>query len=306
MTTKKISKKTPAFSFDQYLKSRQKIVERELAKRAKFKGYGKLGEAMQYALLDGGKRLRPILVLAACEAVGGKAEAAYPAACAIEMIHTYSLVHDDLPAMDDDDLRRGRPTTHKKYDEATAILVGDALLTQAFTLLTDPKAGVPLSDKTRAELVLVLSRAAGWQGMVGGQALDMAAEKREISLKELRALHAAKTGALLCASLSLGAIVGGAKPAQRKALERYGLDIGLAFQVVDDILDVTADTATLGKPAGSDQGHDKSTFPKLLGLEKSRKEATRLIGAAKKELTSFGKRAEPLAALADYIGARTN
>ncbi|MCB0218510.1 MAG: polyprenyl synthetase family protein [Chrysiogenetes bacterium] len=301
MTTKKT-----AFSFNQYLKSQQKIVERELARRAKFKGYGQLGEAMQYALLGGGKRLRPILVLAACEAVGGKAAAAYPAACAIEMIHTYSLVHDDLPSMDDDDLRRGRPTTHKKYDEATAILVGDALLTQAFTVLTDPRAGLPLADKKRAELVLVLSDAAGWRGMVGGQALDMAAEKKQISLKELRTLHGAKTGALLTASLSMGAIVGGASAKKREALERYGRSIGLAFQVVDDILDVTADTATLGKPAGSDEGHDKSTFPKLMGLDKSRKEAARLIAQAKKELAPFGKKAEPLLALADYIGDRTN
>lgn len=301
MTTKKT-----AFSFDKYLKSQQKIVERELARRAKFKGYGQLGEAMQYALLGGGKRLRPILVLAACAAVGGKSAAAYPAACAIEMIHTYSLVHDDLPSMDDDDLRRGRPTTHKKYDEATAILVGDALLTQAFTVLTDPGAGLPLTDKKRAELVLVLSDAAGWRGMVGGQALDMAAEKKQISLKELRTLHGAKTGALLTASLSMGAIVGGASAKKREALERYGRNIGLAFQVVDDILDVTADTATLGKPAGSDEGHDKSTFPKLMGLEKSRKEAARLIAQAKKELAPLGKKAEPLIALADYIGARTN
>lgn len=296
---------TKKLSFNDYLKSQQKIVERELKRRAKFKGYGDLGEAMQYALLGGGKRLRPILVLAACEAVGGKVADAYPAACAIEMIHTYSLVHDDLPSMDDDDLRRGRPTTHKKYDEATAILVGDALLTQAFTVLTDPK-DVRLSAKKRAELVLVLSQAAGWRGMVGGQALDMAAEKQQISLKELRALHGAKTGALLTAALSMGAVVGGASAKKREALERYGKNIGLGFQVVDDILDVTADTATLGKPAGSDEGHDKSTFPKLMGLEKSRKEAGRLIAKAKKELEPFGKKADPLRALADYIESRTN
>lgn len=311
MTTKKTksprrTKKTNRpFALESYLEKRRRIVERALARSSRTPGMDDVGEALRYSLLAGGKRLRPVLVLAACEAVGGKVEQGLPAACAIEMIHTYSLVHDDLPAMDNDNLRRGRPTCHKAFDEATAILAGDALLTEAFTVLSDPRAG-KLSDKTRVALIDTLSRASGWRGMVGGQALDLAAEGKQISEKELRRLHAAKTGALLTAALTLGGLSGGASAIQLAALEKYGKAIGLAFQIVDDILDVTSTTETLGKPVGSDEGHDKSTFPKLMGLERSRKEADKLIAAAKRAVEPLGERAAALRALADYVVARVN
>jgi len=294
------------FNLSAYLAQRKARVERELSRRARSNGAGRLGEAMRYALLAGGKRLRPILVLAACEAVGAPAERALAPACAIEMVHTYSLVHDDLPAMDDDDLRRGQPTVHKKYDEAMAILAGDALLTEAFTLLAAPGGAAGLSPGERTELIHVLGEASGHRGMVLGQALDLEAEGQSISEATLRRLHRAKTGALLTAALSLGAVAGGAGAAERRALERYGRAIGLAFQIMDDVLDETSDTKTLGKRAGADKALDKSTFPKILGIERSRREAEGLIRRAQAALEPLGRRGEPLRALAGYIVERKN
>ncbi len=296
----------PSFALSPYLARRKAWVERELARRTRASGAGRLGEAMRYALLAGGKRLRPILVLAACEAVGTPPKRALAPACAIEMVHTYSLVHDDLPAMDDDDLRRGKPTVHKKYDEAVAILAGDALLTEAFTLLAAPGGAAGLSPRARMELVHILGEASGHRGMVLGQALDLEAEGKSISEAALRRLHRAKTGALLTAALSLGAVAGGAGPAERRALERYGRATGLAFQVMDDVLDETSDTKTLGKRAGADKALGKSTFPKILGLERSRREAQGLIRQAKAAIAPFGRRGEPLRALAGYIIERKN
>lgn len=222
-----------------------------------------LQEAMEYSLLAGGKRIRPILTLETCRLCGGGAETALPFACAVEMIHTYSLIHDDLPAMDDDDLRRGRPTSHIVYGEATAILAGDALLTAAFEQLT--KADLPASRVVEA--VRCLSRAAGSAGMVGGQALDMAGEGRVLNRGELELLQSLKTGALIFAAAELGCIAAGGAPEQRAQVRAYAQALGRAFQIRDDMLDVISSQEELGKPVGSDQANEKSTFVSVLGLE---------------------------------------
>ncbi len=227
----------------------------------------RLAEAMRYSLEAGGKRVRPVLCLLAAEAVGGGLEAALPGALALEFVHTYSLIHDDLPAMDDDDLRRGRPTNHKVYGEGPAILAGDGLLTEAFAVL---------ATTGRADAVALLAEAAGWRGMVGGQALDLEGEALTASgtaygLDHLQTIHRLKTGALLRGAVELGGLLGGADPAQRAALRAYGEAIGLAFQIQDDILDATSNEATLGKRAGKDQGRGKITYPSLLGLDGARR-----------------------------------
>ena len=227
----------------------------------------RLGEAVRYSLEAGGKRVRPILCLLAAEAVGGSADEALPGALALEFVHTYSLIHDDLPAMDDDDLRRGRPTNHKVFGEGHAILAGDALLTEAFGVL----AAADLDPVRRARALVLLAEAAGWRGMAGGQALDLEGETLEhYDLDHLRLIHRLKTGALLRASLEIGAVLGGAAPAEQAALRAYGAAIGLAFQIQDDILDATATEAALGKRAGKDAGRGKITYPSLLGLEGAR------------------------------------
>jgi geranylgeranyl pyrophosphate synthase len=238
-----------------------------------------LTDAMRYATLSGGKRLRPLFLTATCTAVGGRETAALAPACAIEFIHAYSLVHDDLPAMDDDELRHGVPSTHIRFGEATAILTGDALQALAFRTL----AGAPgLAPETRLRALALLADAAGWDGMVGGQTLDLDAEHRSLELPELARLHGAKTGALIRAAVQIGAIVG--DPAiddgMFTALGNFAAHVGLAFQVVDDILDVTASTATLGKPAGSDLRAGKSTYPGLLGLDAARAYAESLLESA--------------------------
>lgn len=228
----------------------------------------RVGEAMRYSLEAGGKRVRPMLCLLAAEAVGGSLEAALPGALALECIHTYSLVHDDLPAMDDDDLRRGKPTCHIAFGEAHAILAGDGLLTEAFRLLAAEGA---LDPARRVEAITVLAEAAGWRGMVGGQALDLEGEQlNDYGLDHLKTIHRLKTGALLRAATELGAILAGADAGQRLALREYGEAIGLAFQIQDDILDATATEATLGKRAGKDAGRGKITYPALLGLDGAR------------------------------------
>jgi farnesyl diphosphate synthase len=233
-----------------------------------------LGEAMRYAVLDGGKRLRPLLVLAASEAVGGNERAALRAACAVELIHAYSLVHDDMPCMDNDVLRRGKPTVHVKYGEAGALLAGDALQALAFELLTPAGDGVP--EAIQARLCRLLAHAAGSGGMAGGQAIDLASVGLRLDENELRQMHRLKTGALLQGSVLMGAACGEVTDAERQGLSGYGAAIGLAFQVVDDILDVTADSATLGKTAGKDAEQDKPTYVSLLGLERSRTYAQEL------------------------------
>lgn len=245
-----------------------------------------LGDAMRYAVLDGGKRLRPLLVLAASEAVGGNKAAALRAACATELIHAYSLVHDDLPCMDNDVLRRGKPTVHVKFGEADALLAGDALQALAFELLTPEGDEVPAA--TQALLCRLLARAAGSQGMAGGQAIDLASVGIALDEARLREMHRLKTGALLQGSVEMGAACGAVTPAALGALRDYGAAIGLAFQVVDDILDVTADSQTLGKTAGKDAAADKPTYVSLLGLDGARAQARQLLADALAALEKSG------------------
>lgn len=238
-----------------------------------------LGDAMRYAVLDGGKRLRPLLVLAASEAVGGHAEAALRAACSVELIHAYSLVHDDLPCMDNDVLRRGKPTVHVKFGEADALLAGDALQALAFELLTPDTSGIPA--EVQANLCRLLARAAGSQGMAGGQAIDLASVGVALDEAQLRNMHRLKTGALLQGSVEMGAACGDViAPESLAALRDYGAAVGLAFQVVDDILDVVADSETLGKTAGKDAASDKPTYVSLLGLDGARVQARQLLTQA--------------------------
>lgn len=264
-----------------------------------------LGAAMRYAVLDGGKRLRPLLVLGAAEAVGGHLEAALRAACAVELIHAYSLVHDDMPCMDNDVLRRGKPTVHVAYGEATALLAGDALQALAFELLAPEGAGIP--ERIQASLCRLLAQAAGHSGMAGGQAIDLAAVGKSLTESELRQMHRLKTGALLQASVMMGAACGETSTAARAGLENYGRALGLAFQVVDDILDVTADSATLGKTAGKDALHDKPTYVSLLGLEPARAYAAELLGQARAALATTGlPDTRALLALAEMVVHRDN
>lgn len=265
-----------------------------------------LHEAMRYSVFAGGKRIRPILMMAACEAVGGEAVQVLPAACAIEMIHTYSLIHDDLPAMDNDDLRRGRPTNHKVYGDATAILAGDALLTEAFILLSSPRSFPDCDETTIRQVIHLLARAAGSQGMVGGQVVDMQSEGQKIDFPTLEFIHARKTGALLLAAVQCGGLLGGADAAQFRQLTRFGEAAGLAFQVADDILDVVGDQAQLGKDVGSDQARGKATYPALLGLDEARQKAGELRNLALEALQPLGSAATPLAEIARYIVERSS
>ena len=257
-------------------------------------------EAMRYSLFAGGKRVRPILCLAAAEAVGGRLEKAMPAACALECIHTYSLIHDDLPAMDDDDFRRAQPTNHKIYGEAGAILAGDGLLTFAFELLSSPELAFT-PEKSRLQVVNLIARAAGSLGMVGGQALDIACEGKEITFETLQFIHSHKTGALITASVQTGAVLGGAAPEQFKALTGYGEKIGLTFQIVDDLLNVEGTLEQLGKAAGSDAAREKATYPAFFGVEATREKARATSESAIDCLHDFGEQAEPLRELARYI-----
>lgn len=236
-------------------------------------------DAMSYAVMGGGKRLRPMLACASCEAFGGDYKTALPASCAFEFIHAYSLIHDDLPAMDDDELRHGRASTHVAFGEANAILAGDSLHSLAFQSISE---AADISPASKLTIISLLSKAAGWPGMSGGQCLDIEAEGKVLSLEELERLHAAKTGALIKSSLEVGALCAEADTdsAAYKAIGEFGAKIGLAFQVVDDILDVTQTSEVLGKPAGSDEGLNKNTFPRLLGLEASKKKAERLLQEA--------------------------
>lgn len=264
-----------------------------------------LHEAMRYSVFAGGKRIRPVLMMAACEAAGGTPQQVLPAACAIEMIHSYSLIHDDLPAMDDDDFRRGKPTNHKVFGEAKAILAGDGLLTEAFILLSSPAVWSDLAPDKRMEIFHLLARNAGSRGMVGGQVVDMESEGKEIDLPTLEYIHTHKTGALILAAIEIGAILGTADPQQRRALCRYGEAIGLAFQVADDVLDIVADQQQLGKDVGSDKQRGKATYPALLGLDGARKRATELRSLAISSLEVFGDKARPLREIANYIVDRS-
>lgn len=273
-------------------------LERYLAQQA---APPRLLEAMRYSLLGGGKRLRPFLVLSAAPVAGGDPEVAMPAACAVEMIHIYSLIHDDLPAMDDDDLRRGRPTSHKVFGEAMAILAGDALLTLAFEVMGELARDPRVGPDRAARAVVELARAAGPVGMVAGQVLDLEWEGREAAPDDLVAIHSRKTGALFAGCLRIGGLVAGAGPAELEALTEYARHFGLAFQIQDDILDVVGDSAQMGKSAGSDQRRNKSTYVKLYGLEGARERAQAEARAARAALAPFGRQAGELAELVEYV-----
>lgn len=264
-----------------------------------------LRDSMVYSLSAGGKRIRPVLCLASYEACGGRAEDAVPQAASIELIHTYSLIHDDLPAMDNDDLRRGKPTNHKVFGEGMAILAGDGLLTDAFCLLADKRYRRPsITDAAVAQCVSELAYAAGSQGMVGGQAQDLLSENSEPDPITLAFIHEHKTAALISVSVRMGAILAGADEEKLKKLTLYGESIGLAFQVVDDILDVEGETEVLGKPKGSDEKKKKLTYPRLYGIEESRRKAKELIGTSIGALSVFDAKAEPLRAVAGYLYER--
>ena len=268
-----------------------------------------LGEPMRYAVLDGGKRLRPLLVLAAAQAAGSldaaHAEAALRAGCAVELIHAYSLVHDDMPCMDDDVLRRGKPTVHVQFGQAQALLAGDALQALAFELLVPEGSAIP--DAVQARLCRQLALAAGYSGMAGGQAIDLASVGKQLSREQLQQMHKLKTGALLQASVEMGATCAGIQGAALLALQQYGAALGLAFQVIDDVLDVVADSATLGKPAGKDADNDKPTYVSLMGLQPARDYAHELLAEAQQALAGSGlPQTAALAALADMVVRRSH
>jgi geranylgeranyl diphosphate synthase type II len=288
-----------------YLTERQAQVEAAIDRSLPVIYPEKIYEAMRYSLMAGGKRLRPILCLATCELVGGDLAMAIPTACALEMIHTMSLIHDDLPAMDNDDYRRGKLTNHKVYGEDIAILAGDGLLAYAFEFIATQTRQVPA--ERILQVVARLGRAVGAAGLVGGQVVDLECEGRcDVTLETLNFIHRHKTGALLESSVVCGAILAGAADAEVQRLSRYAQNIGLAFQIVDDVLDITATQEELGKTAGKDLQAQKATYPSLWGIEESKHQANQLIAAAKSELDSFGEAARPLVAIADYITARNH
>ena len=256
-------------------------------------------DAMRYSSLGGGKRVRPFLVTASAALFGVDKKIALRAAAAVEMVHCYSLIHDDLPAMDDDDLRRGRPTCHIEYDEATAILAGDALLTKAFEVLAHPDTHG--DARVRADLVLALAKASGHAGMVGGQMLDLVAEDHELDVPEITRLQRMKTGELIAVSCEAGAILGKASDQARTQLHAYAHDIGLAFQIADDLLDVVGDAEAVGKATGKDAAAGKATIVSLLGVERAREQAAMLSDQAQEHLKHFGEKADPLCALAHFI-----
>ncbi len=289
--------------FKAYWKEKMTYIEAELKKVLPCQDAlsGKLCEAMEYSLLAGGKRLRPVLLLAAAEAVGASADRFSKPACAIEMIHTYSLIHDDLPAMDNDDYRRGKLTNHKVFGDGMAVLAGDALLTMAFELLSD---GDEIPAEKRLQVVREMSRAAGPQGMVGGQAIDLLSENMRIPLDTLQKMHMAKTGALFLAAIRSGAILGNATDEQLQALSVYAEKFGLAFQITDDILDVTGTTEQIGKPAGSDERNHKSTYVTLTSLAEAQQLARTTADEAKASLQGFGPEADFLRELVEYLVTR--
>jgi len=286
-----------------YLVARQKEVDRALDRFLPKASVAPatIHKAMRYSLFAGGKRLRPILCLAAAEACGGKSEAALPHACALECIHTYSLIHDDLPSMDNDDLRRGRPTCHKVFGDAIAILAGDALLTIAFEIACRAK---KVSRYDLREVMREIAEAAGSRKLIAGQVADLEAEGKNLSREQVRSIHENKTAALLTASVRLGAMAANAGAKQLTAVTAFGRALGLAFQVIDDILDVTQTSEKLGKSAGKDLAAKKATYPAVFGLEKSRSEARRLTKQAHRALGTLGENAHVLRALADYLLAR--
>lgn len=297
------SEASTGFDLKAYLAKQQVKVEAALEQSIAVVYPQTIYEAMRYSLMAGGKRLRPILCLATCELIGGTIEQAMPTACALEMIHTMSLIHDDLPAMDNDDYRRGKPTNHKVYGEDVAILAGDGLLAYAFEFIAAQTQQV--APALVLQVIAKLARAVGAAGLVGGQIVDLACEGQpDVSLETLTFIHRHKTGALLEASVLCGAILAGADEPTCQRLSHYAQNIGLAFQIIDDVLDITATQEELGKTAGKDLQAQKVTYPSLWGIDESRRQAAQLIAEAKAEIAPFGPKADPLKALADYITAR--
>ena len=295
-----------SFDLTSYLAERRQLVDRHLGDALCRTGQPtRIVSAMCHSLMAGGKRLRPVLCIAAAEAVGAAADEVLPAACAIEMLHTYSLIHDDLPAMDDDRLRRGRPTCHVAFDEATAILAGDALLTLAFDTLA--RAGKRRPDNAGKWLsaISLLAGAAGHEGMIEGQMRDLDAEGRILSVEQLEAMHRLKTGRLIEASVVMGGLLGGGDDARLADLKRYAASLGLAFQVTDDLLNIEGDPRVMGKAAGTDAARKKSTYPALLGRDESRALARSLVDNALQSLEKFDSRSDPLRAVAGYVLHRT-
>lgn len=290
-----------------YLKNMQQLVDEALEKYlpAADELPSSVHKAMRYSVFAGGKRVRPILLLAACDTVGGDMERAMPAACAMEMIHTYSLIHDDLPAMDDDDFRRGIPTNHKVFGEATAILAGDALLTEAFILLSSHERNGSPDPGALLGVIQEIAVSSGSRGMIGGQVVDMESEgSKEVDLATVQYIHTHKTGALIRASVKSGALIGGASGRELDAIVRYGEAVGLAFQIADDILDIEGTTEQIGKDAGSDQARGKATYPAVMGIAASKQRAEELVDVALNALGCFDEKADPLREIARYIVRR--
>ena len=296
---------TPStFDLAEYLSDRSQQVETALDRSLPVVYPEQIYEAMRYSLMAGGKRLRPILCLATCEMIGGHTDIAMPTACALEMVHTMSLIHDDLPAMDNDDYRRGKLTNHKVYGEDVAVLAGDALLTYAFEYIATQTQGA--KPEQILKVVALLGKAVGAAGLVGGQIIDLASEGTVVDEETLTFIHMHKTAALLEVSVTSGAILAGAEAPIVEGLRRYAQRIGLAFQIVDDILDITSTSETLGKSVGKDIAAKKATYPSLWGLETSQQKADQLIAEAITELADFGEKAQPLIAIAKYITARSH
>jgi geranylgeranyl diphosphate synthase type II len=295
-----VQRKPTTFDLASYLQEKQRLVEQALDRSLPLKQPAKIYEAMRYSLLAGGKRLRPILCLTTCELSGGSLEMCLPTACALEMIHTMSLIHDDLPAMDNDDYRRGKLTNHKVFGEDIAILAGDGLLSYAFEFVATQTRNV--APHHLLEVIARLGRTVGAEGLVGGQVLDLESEgKTDVTADTLTFIHTHKTGALLETSVVSGAILAGATEAEVQKLSRFAQNIGLAFQIVDDILDITATQEELGKTAGKDLLAQKATYPSLWGIEESQKQAQALVDEAIAALESYGEAATPLRSLAQYI-----
>jgi len=294
------------FDINEYLSNRKELIDKTLSEYLKKSqnDFSKLHESMLYSVMAGGKRLRPILCMASCEVLGGKKENTLPVACAIEMIHTYSLIHDDLPSMDDDLLRRGKPTNHSVYGEALAILAGDALLTDAFYLVVDEGISLGLKPSLLLTVIKDIAKASGSHGMVRGQAIDLSLEdSKGVTLGMSERVHSLKTGALIEVSVIAGAKIGGANPDQLSQLTSYSKALGLAFQIVDDVLDIEGG-GEIGKSRGGDARKKKATYPSLIGVENAKKMAARLTNEAINALENFGSEAVPLREIANYLGGR--
>ena len=303
--SRKVNSKMNDFDLNSYLLSKRKQIDQAIEKiLGQTSNSRRIVNAMRHSLMAEGKRIRPVLCITAAQAVGGQTEDAIGAACALEMIHTYSLIHDDLPAIDNDVLRRGKPTCHIAFDEATATLAGDALLTLAFEILSS----IEFTNKKNAlkwlHVINIIAKSAGYKGMIEGQMKDIAAEGTLLSLKDLEKMHALKTGALIQASIITGAILGDCGFEQIEKLKIYANNIGLAFQVTDDILNVEGDPAVMGKDVGTDQSREKNTYPSILGIEKSKGFAKKLMNNALQALDNFDNKSDPLRAIAHYIIAR--